>query len=111
MSKSRRRQSLPDPRQMSFLPPVEINATWPNEGTQAHTVLQRLLAGERLTQPSFGFTCWRLAACIKTLRYLGWAIAGIDVPRPAIYGTGKPIREYWLPHWVPAALVAKEPSA
>lgn len=104
MSKPPRRKGFSDPRQMSLLPPLEIKAQWPKEGTQPHTVLQRLLTGERLTQPSFGFACWRLAACIKKLDYLGWPVAAINVPRPAIYGSGKPIREYWLPKSVLNAL-------
>lgn len=99
MTKSSRRPPS-DCRQMSFLPPLEFKATWPKEGTQPHAALQRLLAGERLTQPSFGFTCWRLAACIKKLDYLGWPILAMNVPRPAPMGSGKPIREYWLPQSV-----------
>ena len=83
--------------QLSFLPPPEFNPKFPSRDTLPGKTLTRLLAGERLTQPSFGLHCWRLSAYIKALRYLDWPIEACDVPCPAGFGAGRPIREYWLP--------------
>jgi hypothetical protein len=78
------------------LPEPDCNLTYPNMDTLPGKVLARLLAGERLTQPSFGLHCWRLSAYIKTLKYIGWPILACAVPCPAGYGAGRPISEYWL---------------
>jgi hypothetical protein len=83
--------------QLSFLPPPEFNPKFPSRDTLPGKTLARLLAGERLTQPSFGLHCWRLSAYIKALRYLDWPIEARDVQCPAGFGAGRPIREYWLP--------------
>ncbi len=93
----RRRQATESGfKQMSFLPEPDVNPKWPSPGTQAARALTRLLSGERLTQPSYGLYCWRLAAYIKELGYLGWPIESADVPCPPGVGTGRAIREYWL---------------
>ncbi len=68
----------------------------PEPGTLPSEVLARLLTGERLTQVSFGFHGWRLAAYIKELDYLGWPIRRCSVPRPKSCGSGRPVKEYWL---------------
>jgi hypothetical protein len=94
--------------QMSFLPEPEFNPTFPNPETLPGRALARMLKGERLTQPSFGLNCWRLAAYIKDLDYLGWPIEAQDVPCPEGCGTGHPIREYWLSHRVIAAASGKK---
>lgn len=83
--------------QLSFLPSPEFNPRFPSRDTLPGKTLTRLLAGERLTQPSFGLHCWRLSAYIKALDYLGWPIEACNVPCPAGLGAGRPIREYWLP--------------
>lgn len=98
------RQASSGFEQLSFLPPPNLTAAWPNPTTQPGIVLARLVTGERLTQPSYGLNCWRLAAYIKELKYLGWSIEAMDVPCPAGLGAGRPIREYWLPQWVLSAL-------
>jgi hypothetical protein len=102
------RQASSGYEQMSLLPSLDFNPISPNPSTLPGKVLARLLKGERLTQPSFGLNYWRLAAYIKELKYLGWPIEAMDVACPAGFGAGRPIREYWLPHWVFAALPGKE---
>jgi hypothetical protein len=67
---------------------------WPNDRTMAHDVLMRLLNGERLTQISYGFRSWRLAAHIGELFKLCFPIKRLDVPNP--HGGERPIREYYL---------------
>ena len=84
-------------KQFSFLPEPDFNPKYPSRDTLPGKTLRRLLAGERLTQPSFGLHCWRLSAYIKALRYLDWPIEACDVPCPAGFGAGRPIRQYWLP--------------
>lgn len=93
--------------QMSFLPEPDFNPRWPNPATQPGIALARMLKGERLTQPSYGLECWRLAAYIKELDYRGWPVEVQDVPCPKGYGTGRPIREYWLAQRVIAAASVK----
>lgn len=70
---------------------------WPAPETLPGQALARMLSGERLTQISFGFHGWRLAAYVKELDYLGWPVRKSDVHCPAGYGHGRPIAEYWLP--------------
>lgn len=81
------------PEQLSFLPPPEIFASLPPKGTHHCAAFDRMLTGERLTQPSFGLSRWRLAAYIMELKYLGWPIKRADVSCP---GHNRPIAEYWL---------------
>lgn len=69
---------------------------WPSANTLSGEALDRLLSGERLTQISFGFHGWRLAAYVKELDYMDWPIERLDVPCPPEYGHGKLITEYWL---------------
>lgn len=76
--------------------PSPFNAQWPEPNTLPAMALDRMLKGERLTQPSFGFHGWRLAAYIKELEYLGWSVARCDVPPPPNYEGTRPIRMYWL---------------
>ena len=97
MKKPESRQASSGFQQMSFLPELKFNPKYPNPNTQPAKVLARLLNGERLTQPSYGLSCWRLAAYIKELDYFGWPIESADVQCPQGVGTGRPIREYWLP--------------
>ena len=73
-----------------FAPKFPARRTLPGE------VLARLLTGERLTQISFGFHGWRLAAYVKELDYMGWPIASMHKPCPKGYGSGRPVKEYWL---------------
>ena len=82
--------------QLSFLPPLELCPKWPRSGTHPYIVLSRMLTGERLTQPSYGFHGWRLAAYIKELKYLGWLIESADIPPPPTHEGTRPIRQYWL---------------
>lgn len=76
--------------------PVAFNPKWPRPNSMPAEALRRMLEGERLTQPSFGFHGWRLSAYIKSLEYLGWIIRRSDVTAPAGCKTQKPIRLYWL---------------
>lgn len=94
--------------QLSFLEPLSFSPKYPNPSTLAGEALARMLRGERITQPSFGTNHWRLAAYIKELKYGGWPIADMNVPRPAKWGAGKPIKEYWLPDWVISQLSKNE---
>ena len=85
-----------DGQQQELFERPAVNPRWPTPGTLAYEALARMLSGERLTQISFGFHGWRLAAYIKELQYLGWSVCKGEVTAPAEYKTGKPIREYWL---------------
>ena len=87
------RQASSGFEQMSFLPKPKFNPQWPNKSTKPGAALVRMLSGEKLTQPSFGLTQWRLSAYIKDLDYMGWPIKKADVPNP--HGQ-HPIRQYWL---------------
>ncbi|MDQ2988536.1 MAG: helix-turn-helix domain-containing protein, partial [Pseudomonadota bacterium] len=82
--------------QLSLLPMPAFAPSWPEPDTLPAEALERMLAGERLTQPRFGLDCWRLSAYIKELEYLGWQIQRMNVPRPPGLRAGRPIREYWL---------------
>ena len=82
-----------EPEQFELLPPPEFNPSWPSTGTLPAETLARMLSGERLTQPGFGTTRWRLAAYVKELDYLGWPIESEwvkETPYP------RPIKRYWL---------------
>ena len=104
MKNPERRQASSGFKQLSFLPEPDFKPVWPNPTTQPGIALARMLKGERLTQPSYGLRCWRLAAYVKELDYLGWPVEAQDVPCPDGCGTGRPIREYWLPQRVIAAV-------
>ena len=39
--------------------PAPLAVTWPQPNTHAAMALTRMLAGERLTQPSYGWHAWR----------------------------------------------------
>lgn len=80
-------------KQLSLLPEPPFCPQWPNPSTHPRQALDRLLTGERLTQPSFGLTTWRLSAYIKELDYCGWPIERGEVANP--YGE-RPIAEYYL---------------
>ena len=85
-----------------------VNPRWPTPGTLAYEALARMLSGERLTQISFGFHGWRLAAYVKELQYNGWPICKGEVAASAGYQVGKPIREYFLsPETILAARTGK----
>ncbi|SAK40292.1 hypothetical protein AWB75_00184 [Caballeronia catudaia] len=80
--------------QLELLPLPPFAPTWPRPGTLPALVLDRLLTGERLTQPLFGTSYWRLAAYVQTLEDLGWSI-NCDWVHEA--GYARPIKRYWLP--------------
>ncbi len=93
----RRRQATESGfEQLTFLPEPEFNPQWPNPNTQAAKVLARLLSGERLTLPSYGLHCWRLAAYVMELRNFGWPIQSADPQCPPNARASLKIREYWL---------------
>lgn len=87
------RDDTREPYQFELLPSPPFNPTWPNSGTLAAEALVRLLTGERLTQPAFGTSRWRLAAYIKDLDYLGWPVKSAPIHFP---GRARPIAQYWL---------------
>jgi len=82
-----------EPEQFELLPPPDFRPSWPASHTLSAEALDRLLNGERLTQPSFGTSRWRLAAYIKELKYLGWPVKAAPVHHP---GRERPIAQYWL---------------
>ncbi|MGF6245537.1 biotin operon repressor [Paraburkholderia sp. GAS38] len=91
------------PEQFSLFPPEPFNPTWPNAGTLAAEALARLLTGERLTQPTFGTSRWRLAAYIMTLKYFGWPVKSARVQYPS---RTRPIAQYWLESEIIHAAIA-----
>ncbi|MBP0629988.1 hypothetical protein [Cupriavidus sp. AcVe19-1a] len=100
-SANEQRNYKPEPEQLSLLPPAELVATWPAADTLPAEVHDRLLTGERLTQPAFGTHRWRLAAYVKALGYLGWPVRSAPVHFP---GRARPIAEYWYdPQTIAAA--------
>lgn len=97
-----------DGQQQELFERPAINPRWPTPGTLVYEALARMLSGERLTQISFGFHGWRLAAYVKELQYLGWSVCKGEAAAPAAYKTGKPIREYFLsPEIILAARTGK----
>jgi hypothetical protein len=87
--------------------PPPFRASWPNSNTLPADVLNRLLNGEYITQPSYGVYRWRLAAYINELVKLGWPIKRCDVPHPQDE-CKRPIRMYWLSQdTIQAELAAK----
>jgi hypothetical protein len=87
------RAGNPGPEQFELLSPPSFHPAWPTHGTLAAEALARLLTGERLTQPAFGMSRWRLAAYIKDLGYLGWPVKSALIYYP---GRARPIAQYWL---------------
>ncbi|MEV9633747.1 hypothetical protein ABZO35_04615 [Burkholderia pseudomallei] len=83
----------PEPEQFELLPPPPFNPTWPASNTLPAETLARLLSGERLTQPAFGTSRWRLAAYVMELKYFGWPVKSAPVHHP---GRARPIAQYWL---------------
>ncbi|MFM0484190.1 hypothetical protein PQQ81_26930 [Paraburkholderia strydomiana] len=67
-------------------------AIWPNPGTNARALLDRLMSGERITQPDFKQS-WRLAAYAGDLRELGWPVQSEPVSYPH---ANRPIARYFL---------------
>ena len=55
-----------------------FQAIWPTSPDEVE-VLRRLLAGERLTQPKYGFDDWRLGARIKALKYKHFPIESLRI--------------------------------
>ena len=97
-----------DGQQQELFERPAVNPRWPTPGTLAYEALARMLSGERLTQISFGFHGWRLAAYVKELQYLGWSVCKGEVAAPAAHKTRKPIREYFLsPETILAARTGK----
>jgi hypothetical protein len=82
-----------EPVQFELLPPPAFAPAWPAHDTLPAEALKRLLTGERLTQPAFGTSRWRLAAYIMELKYLGWPVKAAPVHFP---GRSRPIAQYWL---------------
>ena len=81
-----------EPVQFELIPPPEFKPTWPASETLAAEANDRLLTGERLTQPAFGVHRWRLAAYIQTLKDLGWPVRSAPVHCP---GRRRAIAQYW----------------
>lgn len=81
------------PEQFDLLPAPEFAPTWPAGNTLPAEALERMLSGERLTQPAFGTNRWRLAAYVMELKYLGWPVKAAPVHYP---GRARPIAQYWL---------------
>ncbi|BEH48148.1 hypothetical protein [Burkholderia pseudomallei] len=81
------------PGQFELLPPPAFAPVWPASNTLPAEALSRLLTGERLTQPAFGTSRWRLAAYVMELKYLGWPVKSAPVHYP---GRARPIAQYWL---------------
>jgi hypothetical protein len=73
-----------------LLPPV-LPACWPSKGTRAEIALTALLSGP-VDQAHYRDT-WRLAACVKTLQYLGWGFRKRSILLP---GCRTAIAEYTL---------------
>jgi hypothetical protein len=97
-----------DGKQQELFERPAINPRWPTPGTLVYEALARMLSGERLTQISFGFHGWRLAAYVKELQYLGWSVCKGEAAAPAAHKTRKPIREYFLlPETILAARTGK----
>lgn len=61
------------------LPPV-TPALWPTRGTRADEALQAMQQGPQ-NQADY-WQGWRLAAYVKELEYLGWAVLKRDISRP-----------------------------
>ncbi|CAM2139600.1 protein of unknown function [Pararobbsia alpina] len=78
---------------------------WPCRGSLAGQVLHRLVAGEHLTQISFGTAHWRLAAYVNRLRNLGWDVRSSRVRVPGRPGT---IARYWLTQSAAASSIGNE---
>ena len=83
-------------RQLPLLPEIPLVLRWPGPHTLPGKALARMLAGERLTQPSFGLHCWRLSAYIGSLKNLGWPVERTDVSCPPGHSAGGAIAAYWL---------------
>jgi hypothetical protein len=96
-------------RQLPLLPEPSFVPSWPTPKTLPAEALARMLAGEKLTQPSFGLHFWRLSAYIGKLKKLGWPIERADVSCPAGYGAGGAIAAYWLPPEIIAKAKAVRP--
>jgi hypothetical protein len=96
-------------RQLALLPELPFAPEWPNPKSLPGEALARMLAGERLTQPSFGLHFWRLSAYIGRLKTLGWPVERADVSCPPGYGAGGAIAAYWLPPEIIAEAKAMRP--
>ena len=85
--------------QLSFLPPLPFNPTWPMRGTLADKALGMMMDGRMIDHPDFENTTqsWRLGAVIFSLRTLGWPIETIDVPSPTVDMPSRTIALYHLP--------------
>ncbi|KGS08647.1 hypothetical protein [Burkholderia sp. ABCPW 111] len=83
----------PEPTQFELIPAPAFAPAWPASDTLPAETLARLLTGERLTQPAFGTSRWRLAAYVMELKYLGWPVKSAPVHYP---GRARPIAQYWL---------------
>ncbi|CAJ0873898.1 hypothetical protein R77569_02568 [Ralstonia mannitolilytica] len=89
-----------EPEQFNLFPVPEFAPAWPASNTLPAEALDRLLTGERLTQPAFGTNRWRLAAYVQTLKDLGWPVKSTPVHHPDRL---RAIAQYWLE---PDAIVA-----
>jgi hypothetical protein len=101
-----KRNSNPTAALFPELEPAAVPARLPDPNSRAGEALQELLTGRPLTQADYLKT-WRLAACIKSLKYDGWGISSELVEHP---GCRRPIAQYRLDMQDPgtrAALAAR----
>lgn len=86
-------------QQLSFLPTPVFSPKWPSNTTIAGRVLNELLHGEWLDHQDLidGVSSWRLAAYVKSLKYMGWPIESFPKPAPFPNCPGRCIAIYALP--------------
>ncbi len=85
--------------QLSLLPLPEFSPIWPSSSTIAGRVLAEFLRGEWLDHQDViaGCRSWRLAAYVKTLKYMGWPIESFEKAQPWANCKGRKIAVYGLP--------------
>ncbi len=85
--------------QLSLLPTPPFSPIWPSHTTIAGRVLSELLLGEWLDHQDLieGVSSWRLAAYVKSLKYMGWPIESFPKPAPFPNCPGRSIAIYAMP--------------
>jgi len=85
--------------QLSLLPTPEFSPKWPSHATIAGRVLNELLHGEWLDHQDLieGASSWRLAAYVKSLKYMGWPIESFPKHVPSKHCPSRCISIYALP--------------